>query len=404
MPRSEARLQFDMWRRGLDRLSPHAKLVYCVLLTEPTVTQAGVGAWRPSRWAVNASLTLEELQVALDELAADDPLTAQIVIDEDTEEILIRTIIRNDGVADMPYVLKGAITAALTVSSRLIRWVLAHELRKLPPKRPDGVSRSGKPVVYPDPHAAADILDPPGSPDPFERVSGPSRDPLETLHGGGYGGGSGSGSSSCSRDGRLRAPGSAPAPAREGASEPGATNGQRRPARERVPPEFPGKAITGDRAAQALRLVEAYAKTCTRRPTAELLTELGVEVGKLLAESWPETDVAAALTAWGAKGLGPRLLASVANEVVNSAKTDKGARNVYEIPDDQLTEADIEEILGPVAHDPDLPRSSPEDVKTRAALAAWREREFPRFQAKRRERAIALRRERLARAVARGPE
>lgn len=199
MARSEARLQFGMWRTGLDGRSAHAKLVYAVLLTEPTLSQCGVGAVRLSRWARDASLTTAETEKALSELAGDDPMTAQVLIDDDTEEVLVRTLIRNDGVANQPYVLKGALKEALQVVSPLLRRVLASELRKLPPRQPDGVSKAGKPVTYPDPHATADLLDPPPpavepSQKGFETLLDGAANPSETLHGGG--GGSGGGTSS----------------------------------------------------------------------------------------------------------------------------------------------------------------------------------------------------------------
>lgn len=199
MARSEARLQFGMWRTGLDGHTAHAKLVYAVLLTEPTLSQCGVGAVRLSRWARDASLTAAETEKALAELAGDDPFTAQVLIDDDTEEVFVRTLVRNDGIANQPYVLKGALKEALLVASPLLRRVLAAELRKLPPRQPDGVSKAGKKVTYPDPHETADVLDPqPVSPKPtrkpsetlFEGVENPS----ETLHG--SGGGSGGGTSS----------------------------------------------------------------------------------------------------------------------------------------------------------------------------------------------------------------
>lgn len=172
MARSEARLKFNIWA-GLDGLSPHARLVYAVLLTEPTANHAGVGAIRLGKWARNAGLTVEEVGKALEELGAHP----HVVLDEDTDEFLIRTMIRNDGVLDQPYVLKGAIREALATESPRLRRVLAGELRKLPPRRPDGLSKVGKLVTYPDPHAAADVLDPPPDPHPTE----PSRNPSETL-------------------------------------------------------------------------------------------------------------------------------------------------------------------------------------------------------------------------------
>lgn len=202
MARSEARLQFGMWRAGLDGLGPLAKLVYCVLLTEPTLNHCGVGAVRMSRWAKDASLTIADTEKALQELIHG----TFIVVDDDTEEVFVRTLIRNDGVAAQPYVLKGALREAVLTASPVIRQALAGELRKLPPKAPDGTSKAGKRVVYPDPHATADELWPVSRPtppkptrkgpetlfdaNPSETLSeGSSSNPSETLHGGGGGGG-----------------------------------------------------------------------------------------------------------------------------------------------------------------------------------------------------------------------
>lgn len=199
MARSEARLQFNIWRGGLDGLSPNAKLLYVVLLTEPTINHAGVGAMRVALWARNASLTVAETQKALDELVDG----TYLLMDDETEEVFVRTMIRNDGVWKQPYVLKGALQEALLTTSESLRRALAGELRKLPPKKPDGVSKAGKPVIYPDPHAAADLLDPKDSPppvrkpspDPSERVSEGSQDGSKTLGGRGRGRGRGISSS-----------------------------------------------------------------------------------------------------------------------------------------------------------------------------------------------------------------
>ncbi len=170
MARSEARLQFGIWRDGLDGLTPHARLLYIVLLTEPTMNHCGVGAVRLSKWAVNAGLEMDETETALEELT----VGRYVVIDDRTEEILVRTMIRNDGVADQPNVLKGAIREALQTESRVLRRVLADELRKLPAKRSDGVSKTGRPVVYPDPHIAADELDPRAPKPPAKPMPNPS--------------------------------------------------------------------------------------------------------------------------------------------------------------------------------------------------------------------------------------
>lgn len=211
MARSEARLQFSIWREGLDGLTPHARLMYVVLLTEPTVNHAGIGAVRSSRWARNSGLTLEEAEKALRELTDGQYL----LIDEDTEEVFVRTLIRNDGVADQPNVLKGALREALHTASPALRKAIAAELRKLPPKQPDGVSKAGRPVVYPDPHATAELLDPQNpSPSPKKASRNPSgtlpeeiQAVPETPGGGGGGGGdvSSSGGTPVGRSAQKRA-------------------------------------------------------------------------------------------------------------------------------------------------------------------------------------------------------
>lgn len=195
MARSEARLQFGCWRSGLAGLNAHEKLLYCVLLTEPTLNHCGVGAVRLTRWAKDASLSMRETEKALAGLCEGE----WVLVDDDTEELFVRSLIRNDGVANQPYVLKGALREAVLTSSPRIRVALAAELRKLPPRQEDGVSKAGKPVTYPDPHATADVLDPPGSPKPTRKAPETLFESLEkgseTLHGGGGGGGDGGGTS-----------------------------------------------------------------------------------------------------------------------------------------------------------------------------------------------------------------
>jgi hypothetical protein len=185
--RSEARLRFDIWR-GLDGLSAPARLLYAVLLTEPTVNHAGVGALRLSKWAANCGLSLNETQKALHELMAGE----WVFVDGSTEEVLVRTMIRRDGVAEQPNLLKCALREAVQTESGKLRRVLAAELRKLPPRRPDGVSKTGRMIIYPDPHKIAEELErmgsrnpsathpePIGNPSKSEPFRNPSGTPLE---------------------------------------------------------------------------------------------------------------------------------------------------------------------------------------------------------------------------------
>lgn len=219
MARSEARLHFDIWD-GLEDVSADAKLLYCVILSDRSVNHAGQGFTRIDRWEKKSGLPLERVEKAMNELEREP----HIAFDRTTGEFLIRTLIRKDDYADQPYLLKGALAVAKNIESKHLRRILAEELRKLPPKKPDGMSKAGKRVVYPDPHACATEIDPgnPGpqgprgqatseglvetlsdgsaegvethlslAPEPRRRT--PSRKGFETQGGGGSGGGSGSG-------------------------------------------------------------------------------------------------------------------------------------------------------------------------------------------------------------------
>jgi hypothetical protein len=68
----------------------------------------------------------------------------------------------------------------------------------------------------------------------------------------------------------------------------------------------------------AHRLVENYAVTCKKRPPSQLLTDLAIEVDALLAEDWTPDELTPVIATWGAKGLHPKTLPSVAHQVVNS--------------------------------------------------------------------------------------
>lgn len=214
MARSQANLQFGVFR-GLAGLSLQAKLLYLAILVDPAVNQSGVGVLRLSRWARELEVEHGDAAKALAELDA----ARFVLADYDTDEILVRTLIRNDGVADQPNVLLSALRHAVLCESPRLRRALAAELRRLPPKPPDKVHpTSGRRYVYPDPHAVADELDPrppSGGGEPFRepfvepfREGFPNRDePGETRRlpgrvpgrdvgrlGGGGGGGGGSSS------------------------------------------------------------------------------------------------------------------------------------------------------------------------------------------------------------------
>lgn len=135
MAREHAAIRLDIW--GDDdwrNLSMAAQHLYLHLLSTPTLSYAGVADWRPARIAgMSAGSTRASVTAAADELEA----ALFIVRDDETEEVLIRSFLKHDGLLHKPNVAKAMVSAyTKTVSSKL-RGVIVHELGKLHEKHPE---------------------------------------------------------------------------------------------------------------------------------------------------------------------------------------------------------------------------------------------------------------------------
>jgi hypothetical protein len=126
VPRSEARLQFSIWE-GLKGLSDAGKLLYNVLLTEEYLTQCGRGPVLRDIWAARLEWDRSKLDAALAELDEQ----RFVLVDDSTNEALVRSFIRGDKVDRQPRVLQAALKAAVQVKSPRLREALAAELRRL---------------------------------------------------------------------------------------------------------------------------------------------------------------------------------------------------------------------------------------------------------------------------------
>jgi hypothetical protein len=130
--RSEARLLFTVWEGLSDLTSDAARLAYFAVLTDPSLTQCGAGPLRVSRWKKQLRWSdADKMSAALSELDEH----RKIFIDYDTEEVLVRTLVRRDGVAKMPNVLRSALKSAVLIESPRLRKELAVELRTLHDER-----------------------------------------------------------------------------------------------------------------------------------------------------------------------------------------------------------------------------------------------------------------------------
>lgn len=137
MAREYARINIPIWQDDDWRALPApAQHLYFVLWTHPLLTYAGVVDWRPGRLAAMASgWSSDEVQAAADCLEA----RLFIVVDTDTEECLVRSFVRFDGLMKQPRMAVSFANAFAAVASPDVRGVIVHEalkLRKLDPDLP----------------------------------------------------------------------------------------------------------------------------------------------------------------------------------------------------------------------------------------------------------------------------
>jgi hypothetical protein len=129
--RDHARFYVHTWTDDEDwkALSPLAKLLYLQLLGQKRLTYAGLLDLSVKRWGrAHPGVPLDQLRAALSELDN----KRFVVVDQDTEEVLIRTFIRNDELYKQPQMLAAALRVAFDIESPILRAALAVELRRLP--------------------------------------------------------------------------------------------------------------------------------------------------------------------------------------------------------------------------------------------------------------------------------
>jgi hypothetical protein len=129
MARSHARIFTVIWDDpDFLALTGLAQRCYLMLLSQPTLGHAGVLSTTVRRWTFLCADEDEgRLRAAIAELAE----RRFVVVDERTEELLVRSLIRNDGAWKQPKVLAVAITEAASIMSAALRACVAEELARI---------------------------------------------------------------------------------------------------------------------------------------------------------------------------------------------------------------------------------------------------------------------------------
>lgn len=135
LAREYAQLRLDMWGDDDWRmLSRDEQWLYMLLLSSPKTNRAGFSVWKPGGIAnlAGGTSTADVLRIA-------GQLVEKhfIVVDFDTEELVIRSFIRHDGVLKQPNMMVTMATDWAGAYSQTLRGVVAHELNRLRDETPD---------------------------------------------------------------------------------------------------------------------------------------------------------------------------------------------------------------------------------------------------------------------------
>lgn len=129
MARDHARVLTRIWSDPEFRaLTAGEQRTYLMVLSEQALSYAGVAPLTVRRWSQQATDTPEKvLRKHLDRLHD----TRFLVVDHDSEEVLVRSFMRQDRVMRLPNVAKAARAAYLGVQSLVVRAHILIEVHRI---------------------------------------------------------------------------------------------------------------------------------------------------------------------------------------------------------------------------------------------------------------------------------
>lgn len=129
MSRNYAQIFTAIWRDpDFVTLSRPRQQAYFLLVTQPNISAAGALPLTVRRWAkLSADTTTAELLADIEHLHR----VGMVVVDEDTEELLVRSFVRHDNGYRNPRRQPSIRDAAADIESPALRRVLARELVRL---------------------------------------------------------------------------------------------------------------------------------------------------------------------------------------------------------------------------------------------------------------------------------
>lgn len=142
-------LKESIWRDKEFRALPRtAQATYAQLISQKELDRAGMQPLQVAKWTKGCDT------ITVEDFAADLKVLEQrrfVFVDEDTDELFIRSYMRHCDVARYPNILKNALRCAGMVASEKIRFELAKELRRLHKADADRVADQIEPETVPEP-------------------------------------------------------------------------------------------------------------------------------------------------------------------------------------------------------------------------------------------------------------
>lgn len=323
MARGHGRILTSIWEDSdFLALDEREQRLYLFLISQPNLNHAGLLPLTLRRWSRKAAgLTSVELEKRLQALEA----ARFIVMDDDTEELLIRSFVRNDGVWKQPKVMGAMVSGAMEISSRRLRRALLAEVDRIPLDELSNEPGARGPSIRQQVSEHIETLRKAfHEPDPTPSGRGsvtpsttPSGTPSDTPHEGGREGSTRGRAPASRAHSPAPAPAPVPSPVQDGAAEAGDED-------EPVLVDDSDFVGATDAATDETETVTAdvivgeWIDRCAKRPPGSVIGRVGKQIKQLLADDIGPDDIRRGLAKWMAKGADPSSIPSFVNEAMNA--------------------------------------------------------------------------------------
>ncbi|AWT42601.1 MULTISPECIES: hypothetical protein [Streptomyces] len=325
MARGHGRILTSIWEdTDFLKLDEREQRFYLFLISQPNLNHAGLLPLTLRRWSRKAhGLTSADVEKRLQSL--DD--ARFIVMDDDTEELLIRSFVRNDGVWKQPKVMGAMVSGAMEISSRRLRRALLDEVERIPLNElSDEPGARGTSIRQQVAEHIETLRKAFGNPDPTPSGRGsatPSATPSGTPSDTPDEGGPKASTRAHAPASRAHSPAPAPTPVPSHTPKGSAEEDAQGELVVVTDADFVGAAeaaaLDTTEAVSSQTIVGEWLERVNKRPPQSVIGQTAKQIKKLLDEGIAPDDIRGGLARWMRKGSAPSAIPSFVNEAMNAA-------------------------------------------------------------------------------------